>query len=871
MSAVCVAVETPAHTGLGHTLDYESEHPLAPGTLVTPATRGEAGQFSVAGQRPNANYFTVDGVSVNSGVSAGGNPAQSTGGSLPGMTAIGSLHGLAPLDALEEMRIETSTSSAEFGRLPGAQVSLITRTGSNEFHGALFEAARDSSLAANDWFSNSQGLGPGNLHFHDFGASAGGPVKRDRTFFYASYEGLRLEQPFGWRSAVPNRRIRAQAADWVRPLLNLFPSPNGPELDSGSAEWYGRNDRPSRLDTASLRLDQYLTRRVTLFGRYNRTPSWSEYNGAQINRISMDAQSGTLGATVRFKPAFLADFRLNLSSAKLHSEWGAVPDTSCELTSVAGQLLRLQDACGLLMRFSIAGIGQVVSGKEPEQYQSQLHVATSFAIVAGSHQLRIGGDYRRLTPRRRDWSSAIGVIAEAVSDIVAGQNLWLTLNARRTVDTTLIEGSVYAQDSWRINSRLNAYYGLRWELSPSPELKQAVFPDTPLPLYLFRDQDSIWAKPFSNIGWRAGAAWRLRADGRTVIRGGAGQYFDSSLSIATDLVNGGPFSMSQFGSAARAPFSSLMSYGFTPGLRLPSVEQWNVTIEHGFGNENLLWAAYAGARGRNLLRREVGGEGSTELLRLALATNNGSSSYDSLQAQYRLRASRLLTGLLSYTWSHSIDDSSSDSLLHLAGVGIAPGNDRGRSDFDVRHAFTAAVAYRVPGQTSWTRNWQIDSAFRARTGFPITVLNSEYEGGLSFGNAFRPNLVAGAPVWVDDPNSAAGRRLNPNAFESAGRRVQGTLGRNAIPGFGMSQVDLAVSRQFKVSEGRSIVLRAEAFNALNHPSFADPIRFLSSPLFGQSPSMLNLMLGSGSPGSGLTPAFQSGGPRTVQLQLRFRF
>ena len=113
---------------------------LAPGTVVTPATRGEAGQFTVNGQRPNTHYFTVDGVSANTGVSAGGLPAQSTGGSLPGMTAFGSLHSLISLDALEEFRVQTSSAIPEFGRLPGAQVSLSSRAGTNEFHGshALF-------------------------------------------------------------------------------------------------------------------------------------------------------------------------------------------------------------------------------------------------------------------------------------------------------------------------------------------------------------------------------------------------------------------------------------------------------------------------------------------------------------------------------------------------------------------------------------------------------------------------------------------------------------------------------------------------------------------------------------------------------------
>jgi hypothetical protein len=143
--------------------------------------------------------------------------------------------------------------------------------------------------------------------------------------------------------------------------------------------------------------------------------------------------------------------------------------------------------------------------------------------------------------------------------------------------------------------------------------------------------------------------------------------------------------------------------------------------------------------------------------------------------------------------------------------------------------------------------------------------------GLGFANAFRPDLVAGSSVWVRDRSAPGGRRLNPEAFRAGSAQVQGTLGRNAIRGFAMHQVDLSLRRDFALRAARSLQFRLEAFNLLNHPNFADPVRFLSSPLFGASPSMLNLMLGTGSPGSGLTPALQSGGPRSVQVGIRWRF
>src|SRR6185295_15965049 len=231
---------------------------LVPGTTVTPATRGESGQFTVNGQRPNTHYFTVDGASANTGVSGGGSPAQSTGGALPGMSAIGSLHSVISVEAMQEMRVQTSTTASELGRLPGAQVSINSRSGSNEFHGAIAEHFRHEDLAANDWFANAFGDGRAPLRMNNFAASIGGPVIRNRTFFFGAYEAIRLRQPFAWSAPVPSLDFRESAPAWVKPVLNAFPVPNGIDLGRGLAQWTGRNNRPSGLDVGSVRLDQVI-------------------------------------------------------------------------------------------------------------------------------------------------------------------------------------------------------------------------------------------------------------------------------------------------------------------------------------------------------------------------------------------------------------------------------------------------------------------------------------------------------------------------------------------------------------------------------------------------------------------------------------
>jgi hypothetical protein len=835
---------------------------LAPGLLVTPATRGEAGQFTVAGQRPNTNSFIVDGVSANSGVSGGGLPAQSTGAALPGMTAFGSLDGLVSRDALQEARVQTSTTVPEFGRLPGAQISLSSRSGSNQLHGSLFYGFGNEILDANNWFANQHGDGRTPLRLQDFAGALGGPLRRNRTFFFLSYEGMRLSQPFVWRQPVPSMSARDAAPAWVQPVLNLFPQPNGPGLGDGLAQWTAGISRPSRLDTGAARLDHAISSRLTAFGRFSDSPSFTEFGSNPVNLLNLRSKGVTLGLNWRARPDLLFDLRFNASSATASSRWQ--PSGSPALP-VCFQLVGPPDGCDDLVRLSIAGVGQVVSGPEGRRSQSQYEVNQTVGWNRGTHSVQFGSGYVRLAPVRRDAAGAVSVLANNVNDLADIKNVWFANAQSQSASAVMKEVAIFAEDTWRVTPRLTVTYGLRWEISPAPQSRlPANFVD-PLGAYAPALQP-IWQSTYTNLAPRLGLAFRPTNRGRTVIRAGAGFYFDSSLSLATDLVNDGPLSVAQYRSGRNGIFSTQLQFAFPQNLRLPLVKQWNFSVEHALDDRNVLSIAYVGSSGRNLIRREIGGLGSTATDWLAVATNHGSSDYHGLQAQYRRRLARGIQALASYAWSHSIDNSSTDAGLYWAGSGLTPAQDRASSDFDVRHALTAGFTYEIP-----RGGWSLDGMFHARTGFPVNVLNAEQFTGINFENIFRPDLEPGQPVWIADRSTAGGRRINAAAFHVAPGSVQGSLGRNALSGFGMSQLDIALRREFFARENRSIQLRIEAFNVFNHSNFADPIRFLASPLFGQSPSMLNLMLGTGSPGSGLAPLFQGGGPRSLQMAVRFRF
>jgi len=842
---------------------------LSPATIVTPATRGESGQFTVNGQRPNSHYFTLDGVSVNSGVSGGAAPAQATGGTLPGMTAFGSFHGLASLEALSEVRVHAGADEPESGRLPGVQIALASRSGGNEFHGSIFTYLRHERLDANDWFANRSGQGRAPLRLAHAGGAFGGPVRKDRLFFFASYERLRFRQPMFWRSSVPVPNTAGRAPAWARPLLALLPAPSGPHLGGDAAEWVARVVRPARFDAASLRVDYLATSRTSLFARYQLAPSYSEFGGWERNQLSLRSQTGTLGLILRLTSQWVVDLRGNLATASAGSDWlradgSRLPD--CYLTPVTALLTPWPNLCESYFRFSLAGVGTLSSGRESDTWQRQWNSVGTLDWSSRAHHLRAGADYRRLAPRRRTTGTAVSILSEGMGDLLADRNLWMAISKPELNSGLLEEWSAFLQDTWRIHPRLTAGFGVRWEFSPAPETSAFVFGiDNGGSPFRPAREVPLWPLRYGYLAPRFGLAWRLSKSGNTVLRAGAGLFYESSMSIATDLVNGGPFNVSQFGfpaSHSTALAQMILGYGFEADLRLPLVWQWNLSVERALSRTDTISLGYAGSMGRDLLRREMGGPESNERVRVVMATNHGSSDYQALLLRYQRRFARYFQAQASYTWSHSIDTGSADGAVHWVGSGQAA-MDRGSSDFDARHVLTGAFSLALPA------GWSLDGMFRARTGFPLAVLRSEYNMGISFANVYRPDLVRNVPVWLPDEAAPAGRRLNRAAFGFP--LVQGNLGRNAIGGFGMAQLDVGLQREVRLAERLTALLRVEAFNVLNQANLADPVRLLSSPLFGESPSMLNQMLGTGSPASGLAPALQIGGARSVQIALRLRF
>ena len=300
---------------------------------------GLNGDFSVNGQRDESNYYMVDGVAANvSGGTGGGTPEPGNTGSLPSSTALGTTQSLLSVDALQEFRVESSTYSAEYGHTPGAQFSLVTRSGTNIFKGTLFDYLRNNYFDANDWFNDHYGQPISALRQNDFGGTLGGPIwmprlydGRDKSFFFGSYEGLRLTQPEPASiQYVPDVYLRQQAPVALQPILNAYPIPNGVDYGNSQtpnlAQLTKSYSLPSQIDAVSLRLDHTLTPKLMGFARYGFTPSSTNSRYlSEVQQVRSSSQSITLGVTSQMSRNASGDFRLSYLSAKA-SQTGALDD-----------------------------------------------------------------------------------------------------------------------------------------------------------------------------------------------------------------------------------------------------------------------------------------------------------------------------------------------------------------------------------------------------------------------------------------------------------------------------------------------------------------------------------------------------------------
>ncbi len=892
---------------------------LSPGIVLMPASLPSQGQFSANGQRTGTNYFLVDGVSANFGLPFATTPYEGAGGGVPSFSAQGSTSALASIDAVQEFTVQTSTYAPEYGRQPGAQVAIVTRSGTNQLRGNLFHYLRNDKLDANSWFGNYNRLPRPALRQNDFGFTLGGPIwlprvydGRNRSFFFGSYEGLRLVQPvISAPSRVPSLEARRRATGLLKAILEAYPLPVAPPLPQAPDEtpYVASFSNPSRLDAGGVRIDHLISPRWTLFGRIHQAPSENRERGRYatpsfVAVLPAETATVTLGTTWVASSALNHDLRFNWSRSRASQIY--VQDTFGGAKILPYGLIFPPFAKPETSLFYLT-IGShdentISPGTFSRNTQRQINIVNTTSWSFGGHAWKFGLDVRRLAPsiggRRYGKTLIVPSISALVSGIVPTAEI-------RQVDTFLepryLNVSAFAQDQWRVSARLALTYGLRWEVNPAPGEANGNLPLTvtgledPPTARLAPRGSKFYQTTYANFAPRLGVAFRPFARQGTVLRAGVGVFYDLGYSFTGTALSPTNYPFSRIRTVTNRAIDDPVFYAevgpqnFDPPYprlfayarqyKLPYSWQYSVTVEQPLGSAALVSAAYVGAAGRRLARVESLRPRllrNPNFTRIDAVNNLGASDYHALQCQFRRRMSRGWQALTSYTWSKSLDTASDESIANFQAPAILynPAQDRGPSGFDVRHNFAAAAGYELPSPASGPARallggFAIDTIVRLRTATPVTVVTGRDPLGLGLTNVSRPDRVAGRPLYLYGSGYPGGKRFNPAAFDAAtplAQGRQGTLGRGTLRGFALRQVDLSLRRRFALGEALALDLRADAFNVLNTPNFANPIGVLPNANFGLSTQILS----TASVG-GLNPLFEVGGPRSIQIALKLHF
>ena len=882
------------------------------------------GEFSVNGQRTESNYYSVDGSSANFGGAIGQPAVVGNSGALPASTMLGTTQGLVSVDALEEFRVQSSNYSAEYGRSAGGQFSFVTRSGTNLLHGLAFDYLRNDVFDASDWFNGLFHQPKPPLRQNDFGGTFGGPLilpgvyhGRDKTFFFFSYEGLRLIQPQPASiSLAPTPALRQSVPAPLQPIVNAFPLPNCPpsatnctnDLGDGLGQFIATWSNPSSIDTYGIRLDHDLGQRLKLFFRFSDAPSsqtsrlgGSVSNPATVFLTATTLRTYTLGATSALTSRIGNEFRLNRSTFD--------GDDSSRITAFHGSAsVDFAQLHGLTSQQSDIAVGLFFSGSAniviADQFhrlgrQQQWNVTDSISAAIGTHQLKFGMDYRTLSPIQTPSSPVVFYEYDSEDSMIANSADFASAQSTVAARPHFVNFSAFVQDDWRVAPRWSVSVGLRWDVNPAPSAPKGNLPYTvngrlndPATLSLAPQGTSLWRTSWYNIAPRFGTAYVLRnkSGAETVVRGGVGVFFDTGQQTGVFGYHGAGFTgtadycpsgcsgPSTFPLAAEQispPIDNpptgpgLLIYGFAPHLQLPFTLQWNTSVEQALGKSQALTVSYVGTSGRRLLQLNQLNLGSANPMigTLVFIKNGLTSDYHAMQLQFQRRVNHGLQALVSYTWSHSIDFGSRNNAFP---------SQRSSSDFDVRHSLSAALSYELPASfhdkfvAAALNHWAIDSRFSARSGFPVTLNGASRTDPVTLQRYFAGlDLISGQPLYLHGSQFPGDRSINPGAFAIPADGEIGDAPRNLARGLGAWQLDFALRRDFPIHEVLKLQFRAEAFNVFNHPNFGtiNPSYCPGGPscTFGQATATLAQSLG------GLNPLYQMGGPRSMQFALRLVF
>ena len=706
---------------------------------------GSGQRMSVGGARPTSNNFMMDGTNI-----------QGTSNSTPGSVAGGVNLGV---EAIREFEVLTSTYDATYGRNAGAVINVVTKSGTNEVHGSVFEYHRNDNMDARNFFDQEA---PGEFKRNQFGFSLGGPIVKDKIFLFGSYEGYRERQGLPLVATVPTANGRQGIGvgpggtdlpvnPGVPEYMNLYPLPNGRDFGDGTGEFFSSPGRTVEEDYFVIRYDQQLSDSDSFFVRYTCACAGLRTNPSRIGIFDSLTESRRQYVTIEhkhiFSPASLNTFRFGFNRTF---------DTSTDDEADAALEL-IPGTNRFLLNFSaqVTGGSASLTSVGPGGFSffawNSFQFADDFHYTVGRNSLRVGVSIDRVQHNFtnaaffggrysfNDFPSFVQGISRTFQGYLPGSNIF------RGMRSTLI--GFYVQDDlrWRPNLTLNL--GFRFEMMTEPsevngfqsQLSNVLDANVKVGAPYFERPDAVFHP-------RIGLAWDIRGDGKTSLRVGAGMFND--LLVGSFWVNGAvnarPFNVV---GTARNPDPAVFPNGFSlisgpgsvsiireaPDAQLPTRIQWNATLQQELFPDTVLTVAYTGAVGRNHIRTgeantafptgTVNGQpvwctdpeaGCVSDVRPSNSRRNpnfgfilthntdANSRYNALQLSLRKRYSAGLQFLGSYTWGHSIDAGSQQWGSEGRNNPQNSTNlydrkfDIGDSIFDVRHSFSFNAIYELP-------------------------------------------------------------------------------------------------------------------------------------------------------------------------------
>ncbi|MGH9200080.1 MAG: TonB-dependent receptor domain-containing protein, partial [Vicinamibacterales bacterium] len=845
---------------------------LTPGVQLTDnggrsTSTGFGAKLSVNGSRYTANLFTIDGTALNDQF----NQAGSASGNVLGVEAIG------------EFQVLTNSFSAEFGRHTGAVINAVTKSGTNSFRGSLFEFHRGDKLNSRGYFDPVDQDKP-DFKRNQLGFSAGGPVRRDRLFVFATYEGLRetlgTSQTFNVFTQDVRTRATAQNSP-VLPYLQSYPLPNGRIIDANRGEFIRQANRETVEDYAVVRLDAQLSQSQSAFLRYT-------YDEGQVSNPVRVTTGEKVNTQVQFMTASHQLIRGNafINRAQLGVTRSTLNGRDYVYDGLTLPRTTFTDITRGIAAISISGGVAPWGGSttNPKIHQfANYQFSDVLTLTRGSHSMRFGGQVELLQFNlTSDFTSMGSYSFNSITDFLNGvprtfDAVMPGSDATRNLRQTVF--GFFAQDDMQLSSRLTVNVGLRYEPTTDTtdtgnRLAQLI--DFTAPTATLNDTtkvDTLFKNPsFKTIAPRGGFAWDITGNGKMALRGGGGVFYDlvtlNVPFVQNTAVRVPPFfNRGGLVASATAPINFPEAYasqsaqlagqaqleGIVYEPDQPVMYKWNLNFQRELAGRTTFELGYTGTRGKHLFRQIfTNGRAAINVNgRLTVPTNApliqpafGRMRYrvsdaDSWYKGLTLSLSRRSKGMstqVSYTFSKSEDTGASalggnDFDGEGAGSRYLTTFDKGLSPFDIRHSLVASVSYLLPFGQDGTgmlsrviRDWEVGTLVRVRSGYPFSVFVG-FDQSLQVWSPVYPDLAPGAsanPI-LGSPD----KYYDPNAFTLPAPGVIGNAPRNSLIGPGLATWDLMLSRNVPIGTGnKSLQLRFEAFNVLNRSNFGIPAQSL---------------------------------------------